>query len=140
MNHYGFLFDFNSKASIETPFSSFHFYIVIILISCLNFIFDYTMKLINIYFNGSLSSRLILYNFGKLKKNPFIKSIIPKYLKNHFLKQVANNNNENEKSNNYLVRNKSFNKINIINNNNRYLNFNILPGVGINNQNEIQNI
>ena len=141
MNHYGFLFDFNSKASIETPFSSFHFYIVIILISCLNFIFDYTMKLINIYFNGSLSSRLILYNFGKLKKNPFIKSIIPKYFNNHFLKQVANNNNnENEKSNNYLIQNQSMNKINIINNNNKFLNFNILPGLNMNNLNNMNNI
>ena len=141
MNHYGFLFDFNSKASIETPFSSFHFYIVIILISCFNFIFDYTMKLINIYFNGSLSSRLILYNFGKMKKNPFIKSILPKYFKNHILKQVADD--ENEKSNNYLIHNKSLNKINIINNNNKFLNFNILPGLNmnkVNNQNEMNNI
>ena len=138
MNHYGFLFDFNSKASIETPFSSFHFYIVIVLISCLNFILDYTMKLISIYFNGSLSSRLILYNFGKKKKNPFMKSIIPKYLNNHFLKQLGNN--ENEKSNNYLIQNQSMNKINIINNNNKYLNFNILPGLNVNNQNDINNI
>ena len=138
LNHYGYFLIFNSKASIETPFSSIQFYISIILISCLIFIFDYSMKLIGIYFDDSLSSKLILYNQGKKKKNSFNKNITPKYYKNQILKE--SNDNEFEKSNNYLVRNKSFNKINIINNNNRYLNFNILPGVGINNQNEIKNI
>ena len=137
MNHYGILFTFNSKASIETPFSSFNFYVEIILISCLNFILDYSIKLINIYFNGSLSSRLILYNFGKKKRNPFIKSIFPKYFKKQFLKQM--DDNENNKSNNYLIHNKSMNKINIINNNNKYLNFNILPGLKINNKTELNN-
>ena len=38
------------------------------------------------------------------------------------------------------MHNKSLNKINIINNNNRYLNFNILPGVKMNSPNEIQKI
>ena len=35
LNHYGFFFIFNSKATVETSFSSIQFYIVIILISFL---------------------------------------------------------------------------------------------------------
>ena len=138
LNHYGYFLVFNSKASIETSFSSFQFYISIILISCLNFIFDYSMKLVSIYFDDSLSSKFILYNKGKKKKNSFNKIITPTFIKNRFLREPEDI--EFEKSNNFLVHNKSFNKINIINNNNRYLNFNILPGVGINSQNEIQNL
>ena len=136
MNHYGFLFIFNSKATIETSFSSIQFYIVIVLISFINFVFDYTMKLLAIYFNDSLSSKLILYNFDKKKKNSFNKNMTSKFYKNQMLKADS----ENDKSKNYLLNNKSSSKINIINNSNRYLNFNILPGININNQKEINNI
>ena len=136
MNHYGFLFIFNSKATIETSFSSLQFYIVIILISFINFVIDYTMKLLAIYFNDSLSSKLILYNFDKKKKNSFNKNMTSKSYKN----EIVKSDNEFDKSKNYLINNKSLNKINIINNNNRYLNFNILPGINMNNQKEINNI
>ena len=137
MNHYGFLFIFNSKATIETSFSSIQFYIVVILISFFNFVIDYTTKLLAIYFNDSLSSKLILYNHGRKKRNSLTKNIISKYYKNQIIK---GNNNEFDNSKNYLMNNKSLNKINIINNNNRYLNFNILPGINMNNHNEIQKI
>ena len=54
--------------------------------------------------------------------------------------EIVKSDNEFDKSKNYLINNKSLNKINIINNNNRYLNFNILPGINMNNQKEINNI
>ena len=139
LNHYGFFFIFNSKATVETSFSSIQFYIVIILISFFNFVVDYTTKLLAIYFNDSLSSKLILYNYDRKKKNSINKNnIITKYYKNQIIKK--NNNNEFDNSKNFLMHNKSLNKINIINNNNRYLNFNILPGVKMNSPNEIQKI
>ena len=133
MNHFGFFLIFNSKATIETSFSSIQFYIVIILISFFNFIVDYTTKLFGIYFNDSLSSKLILYNYGRKKRD----SSNNKYWNNQ---NIIGNNKEFDNSKNYLMHNKSFNKINIINNNNRYLNFNILPGINVNNPNEIQKI
>ena len=141
MNHYGLLFIFNSKASVETSFSSLQFYIVIILISCFNFILDYSMKLFAVYFNDSLSSRLILYSRERKKKNSLSRNRNIKYsnfYQDNILKGI--NDNDFEKSKNFLMPNKSLNKINIINNNNRYLNFNILPSVNVKNQNELNNL
>ena len=139
LNHYGIFFIFNSKATVETSFSSIQFYIVIILISFLNFVVDYTTKLLAIYFNDSLSSKLILYNHDRKKKNSLNKNnIISKCYKNQIIKK--SNNNEFDNSKNFLMHNKSLNKINIINNNNRYLNFNILPGVKMNSPNDVQKI
>jgi hypothetical protein len=141
MNHYGLLFIFNSKASVETSFSSLQFYIVIILISCFNFILDYSMKLFAVYFNDSLSSRLILYSRERKKKNSLSRNRNIKYsnfYQDNILKGL--NDNDFEKSKNLLMPNKSLNKINIINNNNRYLNFNILPSVNVKNQNELNNL
>ena len=136
MNHYGFCFVFNSKATIETSFSSIQFYISIILISGYNFIIDYTMKISDIYFNDRISSKLLLYHRRKEKDS--YKKVVSRSFQNKILKD--NVDNEFEKSNNYLMNNKSLSKINIINNNNKYLNFNILPGVGMNNKNEINNL
>ena len=137
MNHYGFCFVFNSKATIETSFSSIQFYISIILISGYNFIIDYTMKISDIYFNDRISSKLLLYHRRKEKDS--YKKVVSGSFRNKILKDNVDDN-EFEKSNNYLMNNKALSKINIINNNNKYLNFNILPGVGMNNKNEINNL
>ena len=60
INHYGLLFDFNSKASIRLTFISPLTYLNIFLICSFGFIIDYTTKLSNIFFSGSLSLKLIL--------------------------------------------------------------------------------
>ena len=60
INHFGFFFYFNSKASIRLTYSSLLTYLHIILICTFSFLFDYTNKLMNIYFSKGLSSRLIL--------------------------------------------------------------------------------
>ena len=139
MNHYGFFLIFNSKATIETSFSSIQFYIVIILVSFLNFIFDYTTKLLAVYFNDSLSSKLAIYNHDKMKKDSLNKNLMYKYYKNQIIQDAVDNKFDN--SNNYLMNNnKSLNKINIINNNNRYLNFNILPNMKMNSQSKNKSI
>ena len=60
VNHFGFFFYFNSKASTKLTFSSLLTYLHIILICSFSFLFGYTNKLLNIYFSKSLSSRLFL--------------------------------------------------------------------------------
>ena len=60
INHFGLCFYFNSKASIKLTFSSLLTYLHILLICSFSFLFDYTNKLLVIYFSKSLSSRLIL--------------------------------------------------------------------------------
>jgi len=60
LNHYGILFEFNSKASIFPSFSSPMFLFTIILISCSVFILDYTLRLFTFFISNSLSSRLFL--------------------------------------------------------------------------------
>jgi magnesium-transporting ATPase (P-type) len=44
LNHYGFLFQFNSKASIFPSFSSPLLYLSVIFASCFSFVFDYGFK------------------------------------------------------------------------------------------------
>ena len=60
INHYGIFFIFNSKASIQLTFSSLVTYLHIFFICSLSFLFDYSIKLVNIFFSKSLSSKLIL--------------------------------------------------------------------------------
>ena len=68
LNHYGFLFQFNSTASISSSFSSPLLYLSIYLVTSFSFIFDYTSKLINLFLTNSLSSRLILNKINKSKR------------------------------------------------------------------------
>ena len=131
LNHYGFLFNFNSKATIATSMSSIHIYMTILLISCFNFIVDYSYKLLKIYFNNSLSSKLILNKTVKKSKKSYYncsKLNISKYSKNKI--KDNNNNNEHEKSNNYLVSSTSNIKLNITSSNKKnYLNLNYIPKI-----------
>jgi len=72
LNHYGFLFEFNSKASIFPSLSSPLIYFTVILISSLGFIFDYTYKLVNILITRRLSYWLLINRATKgSKKNSF---------------------------------------------------------------------
>ena len=111
-NHYGIFFEFNSKASIVSSLQSPLLYLSIIFISCFTIIIDYGIKLFNIYFSKSLSSRILL------------RKILQKERKSFFL---LNNNNpssksvSNNKANSYTNSNsiKNINKINIINKSNR---------------------
>ena len=71
LNHYGILFKFNSKASIFPAFTSYIFYFSIIIISFLTIVLEYTIKLINIYFNNSLSSKLMLEREKNSRRKSF---------------------------------------------------------------------
>ena len=104
-NHYGIFFEFNSKASIVSSLDSPLLYLSIIFISCLTIIIDYDIKLFNIYFSQSLSSRILLRKIiQKIKKPSFIVNY-----NNCSSKSISNKINSN---NNSL---KNINKINIIN-------------------------
>ena len=130
LNHYGIFFDFNSKATIGTSLSSLQLYLSIILISSFNFIFDYTSKLIRLYFNNSLSSKIILNNQVKKRKKSCSTNSKLNLSKIPNNKIVESLNNENEKSNNSLMPRDSYNKLNLINKNNRnYLNLNYVPKI-----------
>ena len=72
LNHFGFLLQFNSKASIFPSLSSPLIYLTIILISSLGFIFDYSVKLINFLNTKRLTSWLLINRSSKgQKKNSF---------------------------------------------------------------------
>ena len=68
LNHYGFLFQFNSKASISSSFSSPLLYLSVILVTSFSLIFDYSFKLSDIFMSNSLSSKLILDKTIKKKR------------------------------------------------------------------------
>ena len=69
LNHYGILFQFNSKASIFPSLSSPVLLSTVFLISCFGFIFDYTLKLLTLFISNSLSSRLFLERSIKKVEN-----------------------------------------------------------------------
>ena len=71
LNHYGILFKFNSKASIFPAFTSYIMYFSIIVICFFSIVLDYTVKLFSIYFNNSLSSRLMLERKKKERRKSF---------------------------------------------------------------------
>ena len=71
LNHYGVLFSFNSKASIFQSFTSLITYLSIIIVCFFSIIVDYTWKLVRIYFNNSLSSKLLLERANKNQRKSF---------------------------------------------------------------------
>ena len=68
LNHFGFLLQFNSKASIFPSLSSPLFYLTIILISSLGFLFDYSFKLVNFLNTKRLASWLLINRGSKGQK------------------------------------------------------------------------
>ena len=130
LNHYGFFFNFNSKATISTSLASFQIYLTIILISSFTFVCDYALKLIRLYFNNSLSSKLILNRTIKKKKRPYLDVSKINSSKNSKNRMIDSSNVEIEKSNNYLISGNSFNKANIISTKKKnYLNLNYIPKI-----------
>ena len=71
LNHYGFLFQFNSKASIFSSFSSPLLYLSVLVVCCMSFIFDYSAKMITLLMSNSLSSKLILSRTLRLKTKSY---------------------------------------------------------------------
>ena len=63
LNHFGILFEFNSKASIVSSLDSPILYLSIILTSGISIAIDYSFKIFTFFYNESLISKL---NFRKL--------------------------------------------------------------------------
>ena len=130
LNHYGIFFEFNSKASIVSSLDSPLLYLSIILISCLTFVIDYDIKLFNIYFSKSLSSRILLRKITKKRR----KSLFLVNYNNISSKSVSNNKiNSNSNSN-------SIKNINKLNNIQSKDNNPILTSSFINHQNSNNNL
>ena len=115
LNHYGILFEFNSKASIASSFGSPVFYLSLFLLLGLSIVIDYSFKLFNIFFNNSLSSRIILNRYLKRKSKIrnselLINNISSKSYSNCNPNSSSNSNNKNNDSN---KNNNNKNKIKI---------------------------
>jgi magnesium-transporting ATPase (P-type) len=119
INHYGILFNFNSKGSIIISLSSPLTFLAIILICSFHFVLDYTGMILNLFLCHSLSNRLILKKLShKKKKLPNKENQNSSKSVSKFIHKNGNNLNFEECSNNYLVQ-KSFNN----NNNNIYMDY-----------------
>jgi len=68
LNHYGLLFEFNSKATIFPSLTSPLIYLTVFLVSCFSIVIDYSFKLFELFFSNSLSSKLILSESLKRKR------------------------------------------------------------------------
>ena len=114
LNHYGLFFNYNSKASLIVPIISSQFILGILYIACINFVFEFSSKLFRIYFNNSLSSKMIL---NKKSPNKDELNKICQYSPN----KISINPNEKikeDKSNiSFISKKSSFNKLNLINQN-----------------------
>ena len=85
LNHYGLLFEFNSKATIFPSLTSPLIYLTVFLVSCFSIVIDYSFKLFEIFFSNSLSSKLILSESLKGKRQNSMEMInnIPRSLSNY---------------------------------------------------------
>ena len=119
LNHYGVFFNSSSKGSLIVPIISSQFILGIILIGCIDFFFEYSSKLIRLYFNNSLSSKLILHEYSINKQRKSLYSLNKKPIDPIF----GEDKSKNEKSKNSFVSVISYNKLNIFNHrNSKYLN------------------
>jgi hypothetical protein len=116
LNHFGYFFNYNSKGSLIVPIISSQFILGIFLILFLNFVLEYSMKLIRIYFNNTLSSKLILSKYNLYKKRTRTSSSINR--SNNSFSRNKIKENESEKSNNTLISKNSLSNINLINEDN----------------------
>jgi phospholipid-transporting ATPase len=90
LNHYGILFEFNSKGTILASLSSPILYCSVFFMVCLSIVTDYSQKLLNLFFNESLIMRMNLRKAVK-KKEKRRSSIIP--INN--ISSKSSNNNQN---------------------------------------------
>ena len=71
--HYGLVFEFNSKASIFGSLSIIKFYLILLIVSTLNGVIDYSLKVQSIFFQRTLSGKLelkrVMQSFGSLREN-----------------------------------------------------------------------
>ena len=74
LNHYGLLFEFNSKATIFPSLSSPIIYLTGFLVSCFSIVIDYSFKLFELFFSNSLSSKIILNESLKGKRKSSAKT------------------------------------------------------------------
>ena len=105
LNHYGLFFNYSSKGSLIVPIISSQFILGIILIGCIDFFFEYSSKLIGLYFNESLSSKLILHEYSTNKKRKSLYSI-----KNQIDSIIGEDKSKNGKSKNSFISIISYNK------------------------------
>ena len=96
LNHYGIFFEFNSKASIISSLQSSILYFTIVFILILSIVIDYSLKLFDLFFSYSLTSRIIFKN--SLRKNGKKRKSISG-INNLNSKSYSNNNNGNLNSN-----------------------------------------
>ena len=101
LNHYGLLFSFNSKASIFPSLTSLITYISIIIVCFVGIIVDYTWKLLRIYFNNSLSSRIILERANKNQRKSLFGGPSKSYTK-HSKERRKNNLSLDDRSKSYI--------------------------------------
>ena len=107
INHYGLLFDFNSKASIISSLTSPILYFALFLILSLSIIIDYSFKLLNLLHNNNYTLRIILKNsIRRKKKNSLI------LLNGISSKSISNHKNGFSKSNSHSHSNKKDKKKN----------------------------
>jgi len=94
LNHYGLVFEFNSKASIFPSFASPILYLSVFLISGVCFIIDYSLKLFDIFFSKSLYSKIILNNSINKKNSSvgLIKTITQSYSRYKNEKRISSAN------------------------------------------------
>ena len=95
LNHYGIIFEFNSKASIVSSLTSPILYLSIFLILCFSIVVDYSFKLFNIFFSNNLTFRILLKK--SLKKAKKKKDSLA--INNISSKSYSNCNKDNSKSN-----------------------------------------
>ena len=78
--HYGYLFKFNSIATVFPMHEQFKFYLQILLSCFFNILIDYTIKIYNFYFDNSLENQLQLNVLkNKEKKEKIAKMEIKKF-------------------------------------------------------------
>ena len=125
LNHYGILFEFKSKASIFPSLSSPVLLSTVFLISCVGFIFDYTLRLFTFFISSSISSRLFLKRsirksrkFSILMGNNNKVSSKSFYNFNQNSKSYSYNHNFKNKLSN-INKPSNINKLSNINNNNK---------------------
>ena len=122
LNHYGFVFTFNSKASIYNSLDSILIYLGILLICGFHFVLDYTSKLFNIFLNKNLFNKLILRKSYKNRKKSYStgsKINSSKSNRKQFKFEKRNTLPYDEKSRSYLIPKTYNNKIKKINENYR---------------------
>ena len=109
LNHYGLFFKFNSKATIVSSLSSPILYLSVFLVLCLSIVLDYSCKVLKIFFNKSLASKMTLKKSLK-RKGKRLSSI---EVNNASSKSISNCNNHNQ---NIIKSKKKFKNRNILKN------------------------